>query len=50
MMQMNVKEVKDQSVSVATVAPLNYQWVPEHQTAMVAMENGIYTEMLKWKQ
>lgn len=48
MMLMEVLETKDQSVSVANVHPLSYEWIPEQRDVMSAMENVIYAEMREW--
>lgn len=50
LMQMAVREVKDQSWQGVTVLPLRYDWAPDQRAAMEAMERAVYAEMRAWTE
>jgi hypothetical protein len=49
MMNLSVREVKDQSWPGVTVQSLGYQWSSEQREAMLAMEQAVYDEMRTWQ-
>ncbi len=50
LMALQVAEVKDQSWPGVSVQPLAYNWAPEQQEEMLAMEQAVYTEMRAWSE
>ena len=48
MMALEVTEVKDQSWPGVSVRPLAYEWLPDQQAEMLAMERAVYDEMRQW--
>ncbi len=48
LMEMRVREVKDQSWPGVAVRALGYDWAPAEREARLKMERAVYAEMLAW--